>query len=48
MDFTSDWAWWPGSGLLVALPTFLVALVVLGGRRAHPNAPNNGRVESGT
>lgn len=35
--------------LLVALPTFLVALVVLGGRQAiHPNALNTGRVESGT
>jgi len=34
--------------LLVALPRFLVALVVQGGRQAHPNALNNGRVESGT
>jgi hypothetical protein len=33
MNFTSSWTRWPGSGLLRALPTPVVALVPLGGRQ---------------
>jgi hypothetical protein len=31
MNLTSSWTRWPGSGLLVALPAPVVALVALGG-----------------
>jgi hypothetical protein len=31
MNFTSIWTRWPGSGLLIALPAPVVALVALGG-----------------
>ena len=34
MNLTSSWTRWPGSGLLVALPAPVVALVALGGREA--------------
>jgi hypothetical protein len=33
MNFTSSWTRWPGSGLLIALPAAVVALVPLGGRQ---------------
>ncbi|MGA2474138.1 MAG: hypothetical protein ABSG39_11675 [Acidimicrobiales bacterium] len=48
MDFTSILDLVARERLLVALPTFLVALAVLGGRQAvHADALNNGRVERG-
>jgi hypothetical protein len=33
MNLTSSWTRWPGSGLLMALPAPVVALVALGGRQ---------------
>jgi hypothetical protein len=49
MDFTSILDLVARERLLVALSTYLVPLVVLGGRQAiHPNALISGQVESGT